>query len=172
MTEHVKGVETDHRKIVRLATKKRKRHEFQTVTRGAVIDYEDLGWEVDKELKKQVRMKRELPLDKFLENRVWLLLFMMGFPELGGGNDFKIRIHRKGAEPLHKHIDAFAKDDETVLVFECKASEKMKKRSLQKDIEEFANLKGPISSSIKAHYGREYKPKIIWIFVTHNIIWS
>ena len=55
---------------------------------------------------------------------------------------------------------------------ECKASEKLKCRSLQKDIKELANLKGPLANAIKKHYGSSFKPKIIWLFVTQNIIWS
>ena len=81
-------------------------------------------------------------------------------------------LERKGAAPLRKQIDIFAKDDETVIVAECKASEKVVKRSLQKDIEEFANLKGLIAQSVQRHYGAGFKPKIIWIFVTENILWS
>lgn len=75
-------------------------------------------------------------------------------------------------EPALKKIGVLAKDDETVIVTECKSSEKMGKRSLQKDLEEFGNLKGPISKAIKQHFGTEYKPKIIWLFVTNNIAWS
>ena len=33
-------------------------------------------------------------------------------------------------------------------------------------------MKGPISNAIHKHYGADYKPKIIWMFVTENIIWS
>jgi DGQHR domain-containing protein len=66
----------------------------------------------------------------------------------------------------------FGKDDETVVVAECKACEKLTRRTLQKDIEEFANLKGPISQAIRKHYGTATKLKIIWLFVTENIIWS
>ena len=58
------------------------------------------------------------------------------------------------------------------MVAECKASSNPRRRSLQKDIEEFANLKGPIAASIKKYYGPTFKPKIIWLFVTDNIIWS
>jgi D-arabinose 1-dehydrogenase-like Zn-dependent alcohol dehydrogenase len=69
-------------------------------------------------------------------------------------------------------VDVFAKDDETVIVAECKASGSFSRRSLQKDIEEFANLKKPIASAIRRHYGENKKLKIIWLFVTENIIWS
>lgn len=47
-----------------------------------------------------------------------------------------------------------------------------RKRSLQKDIEEFANLKGHIARAIKDHYGSAFKPKIVWLFATQNIQWS
>ena len=58
------------------------------------------------------------------------------------------------------------------VIAECKASAKLTKRSLQKDLEEFANLKGPMADAIKKHYGDSKKHKIIWLCVTENIIWS
>jgi len=73
---------------------------------------------------------------------------------------------------LRKQIDVFGRDDETVIIAECKASEKLVRRSLQKDLEEFCNLKGPIANAVTKHYGKNFKPKIIWLFVTENIIWS
>src|SRR3546814_7659729 len=96
----------------------------------------------------------------------------MGYHELGGGKNFKIHFSRQNDRDGCKQIDVFARDDETVIVVECKASEKSKKRSLQKDIEEFSNLKGHIANTIKQHYGRSFKPKILWFFVTQNILWS
>ena len=96
-------------------------------------------------------------------------LLPLGYPEISAGRNFKVRIERKGADPLEKQIDVLARDDETVVVAECKACAKPDRRSLQKDIEEFANLKGPIAQAIHRHYGEEFKPKIIWLFVTDNI---
>jgi len=57
-------------------------------------------------------------------------------------------------------------------ITECKSAKKLGRKSLQKDIEEFGNLKGPISRAIKEYYGRDFKPKIIWLFVTENVVWS
>jgi DNA sulfur modification protein DndB len=101
-----------------------------------------------------------------------MLLARLGYPEINAGRKFTMLIDRKGAEPLRKQVDVFGKDDETVIVAECKASVSFSKRSLQKDIEEFANLKKPIASAIRKHYGEDKKLKIIWLFVTENIIWS
>jgi DGQHR domain-containing protein len=163
---------TDITQRSREAVKRRKPFEFQTISDVQLPEYESQGWSLDKKLIKKLRIKRHKPLDERLENRFWMLLFKLGYPELNHGRNFQILIQRKDARPLSKQVDVFAKDEETVIVAECKACEKTTKRSLQKDIEEFANLKGPISQSVRSHYGRDFKPKIVWIMATENILWS
>ena len=138
----------------------------------AIHEHEAKGWQVDRKLKRDTKLKREKDIAERLEDRFWMLLFKLGYPEVSDGRNFTVLIQRKGAEPLRKQIDSFGKDDETVIVAECKASGKLARRSLQKDIEEFANLKGPISRAVHKHYGSNVKLKIIWLFVTENIIWS
>ena len=163
-------VEGQHRS--REAVKRRNPFDTQIVAKSEIEEESALGWVRDRPSGKRVRLKRPKVLDEKLENRFWLLMFKLGYPELSSGRQFTILLDRKGAAPLRKQIDVFAKDDETVIVAECKASDRVTKRSLQKDIEEFANLKGLIAQSIQGHYGREFKPKIIWFFVTENVLWS
>lgn len=163
---------TDPSKLSREAVKRRKPLDYDTISPVQIPEYEADRWEIDKKLKSKTRMKREKPLDERLENRFWMLLFRLGYPEMNEGRQFNVRIERKGAQPLWKQVDVFAKDDETVVVAECKSSATPTKRSLQKDIEEFANLKGPIANAIRAHYGQGTKFKVIYLFVTDNIIWS
>ena len=159
-------------RLRREAVKRRKVFDERSINPEELARYLAETWQVERELKRKIKIRREKPLDERLENRFWMLLFKMGYPEMNEGRAFTIRIERRGAEPLRKQIDVFAKDDETVIVAECKASEKMVKRSLQKDIEEFANLRGPIAAAIHKHYGGAFRPKIVWMFVTENIIWS
>lgn len=162
----------DSQQRTREAVKRRKPQDFKSISETEVPDAESEGWEVDRTLTHKVRMRRPKSVAERLENRFWMLLFKLGYPEMNQGRSFTILIERKGADPIWKQIAVFAKDDETVIVAECKASEKVSKRTLQKDIEEFANLKGSIAQAVQRHYGREFKPKIIWLFVTENIIWS
>jgi DNA sulfur modification protein DndB len=163
---------TDAFRIRREAVHRRKAFDEKSVTPAEIPEYEAQGWQIDRALKRVTRVKREKEIDERLENRFWMLLFKLGYPELSDGRSFTILIDRKGATPLRKQIDVFAKDDETVIVAECKACSKLTRRALQKDIEEFANLKGPISSAVRKHYGSAVKLKIIWLFVTENVIWS
>ena len=162
----------DQRQIRREAAKRRKLFNEKKLSSDQIPEHEAAGWVIAKHLRRKTKVKKQKELDERIENRFWMLLYRMGYPELNQGRNFTILIQRKGAEDIKKQIDVFAKDEETVIVAECKASDKVARRSFQKDIEEFANLKGPISRSIQNHYGRDFKPKIIWFFVTENIIWS
>lgn len=163
---------TDPSRIRREAVRRRKPFDEKSVPSDAVARYESMGWTIDRKLKRDTKMRREKSIDERLENRFWMLLVKLGYPELSDGRGFTILIDRKGAEPLRKQIDVFGKDGETVIIAECKASANLTRRTLQKDIEEFANLKGPISGAVRKQYGTDVKLKIIWLFVTENIIWS
>jgi len=168
----LKPLLTDAPALKREATKRRKPFKEASVAKSDAPEMIEQGWEVARELKRKIALRREWPHDERLENRTWLLFYLLGYPEISSGRNFKVKIERKGAEPLWKQIDVLAKDDETVVVAECKSCARVTRRSLQKDIEEFANLKGPIAAAIKKHYGNEPKLKIIWLFVTHNVAWS
>jgi Holliday junction resolvase len=163
---------TEVSKIKREAVRRRKEFDEQGINAEEIPEYEAAGWQVDRRLKRSIRVKRPKPIDERLENKFWMLLARLGYPEINGGRKFTIVIDRKGAEPLRKQVDVFAKDDETVIVAECKASASFARRSLQKDLEELANLKKFIAAAIHKHYGDDRKLKIIWLFVTENIIWS
>jgi DGQHR domain-containing protein len=163
---------TEPSKIKREAVRRRNQFEEKAITAPEIPAYEAEGWQVDRKLKRSIRVKRPKEIDERLENRFWMLLARLGYPEINSGRKFKIVIERKGAEPLSKQVDVFAKDDETVIVAECKACTSYAKRSLQKDIEEFANLKSPVAAAINKHYGENTKLKILWLFVTENVIWS
>ena len=148
------------------ATERKKRRDSyvrETVSHAQAQQMIQSGWELDRKLKQRTRVRREKSIDEELENRFWLLLADLGFDELNSGRQFKIQFVRSRGVLGEKQIDVFAKDEETVVVAECKASSEIKRRSLQKDIEEFSNLKGPIARAIKSHFGSDFKPKIIMV---------
>ncbi len=131
-----------------------------------------LGWSIHRRLKTTVKLQKERPLDERLENKWWTLLYKMGYQEMNAGRQFRILMKRRNQVEGKKQIDVFARDDETVIIAECKSCERLRSRSLQKDIEEFGALKGDLSGAIKKFYGADFKPKILWFFVTENVIWS
>src|SRR4029079_16962690 len=96
----------------------------------------------------------------------------MGYDDLNKGTDFKIQYKAADGTYREKQVDIFAKDSETVIVGECKACDDYKTRSLAKDLAEFIGLKKQFADAIRSHYGREFKPKILWFFFTDKVLWS
>jgi len=129
------------------------------------------GWEVQKVDKKATRLKRPKAHDAQLEDRSWALFHAMGYPVLNGDN-FNIHFVREDGSRGKKQVDVYAEDDETVVVVECKSRESRGRRSLQKDIHETAALQEYFRKSIYVRFEGRAKPKIIWIYVTKDIIWS
>lgn len=74
------------------------------------------GWELAKENKRSLRMRRLKPEDRQLEDDVWTLFYRMGFKEMNADRNLMV-IGKDGA--TRRQLDVFAKDDETVFIVEC-----------------------------------------------------
>jgi DGQHR domain-containing protein len=130
------------------------------------------GWQERKRLPSgKVVVEKRKPHDEILENRFWSVLYQFGFEELNAGRKFQIQVTTDNT-PVRKQIDVFAKVGNVVVVAECKSNAKKEARSLLKDIGEFASYQRPIANALRRHYGNDTKLKILWMFVTGNIIWS
>jgi DNA sulfur modification protein DndB len=130
------------------------------------------GWVVRRKLPKgRVILEKQKAPDEILENRFWCILYQFGFDELNRGRQFQISV-TSGGKLVNKQVDVFAKINDVVIITECKYCEKKQGISFQADIDDFASLQRPIASSLRKHYGTNSKLKIVWLFVTGNVIWS
>lgn len=150
--------------------KRRKIYTEETFPYALQPEKELSGWTVVRNNKDSVRMRIPKNPDEILENRFWNILYRFGYDELNIGRQFKVPISKKDSS-LTKQIDVMGKDLETVVIAECKTALKFGKKSLQHALGEFAALRKPIAESLRKHYGEEFKPKIIWFFVTDKIRW-
>jgi DNA sulfur modification protein DndB len=153
---------------------KRRRDEllYMKVPTGGEPPYLADGWNVSKKLKRQLRLTKAKNIDRRFEDRVWRMFYKMGYEDLNKGREFKIRYKAADGSFRQKQVDLFAKDSETVIVGECKCCDEFKPRQLAKDIAEFVGLRKQFADAIRAHYGREFKPKILWFFFTDKVLWS
>jgi DNA sulfur modification protein DndB len=154
--------------------KKRKiRYDLQTVAPSLVEGLLGQGWEQIPGRGKNPRLRRPKTFDELLENDFWSILYMLGYPNLNSGRNFKVELSlNQNGKPVTKQIDVLAFDDETVIVAECKACETRTKRPLRKDIGEFESNKGAIAQAVKSHFSGVGPQKFLWLFVTRNIEWS
>ena len=141
---------------------------FETVQIGKETPYLDDGWTIHRKNKKSLRLSKPKPIDQAFEDKIWCLLYKIGFKNISKDRNFRIKLLSENKSP-GKQLDIFAKDDETVLIVECKTSEKPTKRDLQKDMAEIVAIREDIRKIIYNNYG---KYKLKWIFATKNIIWS
>ena len=150
---------------------RRKVYHLKRVHPADVLVEEAAGWEVYRPGKRFTRLKRLKSHDKLLEDRVWCLFHSMGYPILNGAN-FSISFSRADGSVGKKQVDVYAEDDETVLVIECKSRKERGRRTLQKDIQETISLQSYFRTAIHRRFLDKEKPKIIWIYVTNNTLWS
>jgi DNA sulfur modification protein DndB len=141
------------------------------VPHSSVEDYLAKGWRLSRDLKRDSWLEREKKHQDLLEDDFWCLLYRMGYKELNQRR-FIIPYELTDGTVDKKQVDVYGKDDETVLVVECKSALKRSKRSLQKDLAETKSFKSQMATAIKDFYGEEFHPKIVWIYVTRDIIWS
>jgi DNA sulfur modification protein DndB len=150
--------------------RRRDKFEYMQVPAGAETGYLGEGWAVSKKLKKRVRLEKSKSIDRLFEDRIWSLFYRMSYDELNKGHNFTIQYKAADKTIREKQIDLFAKDEETVVIGECKACDDYRSRNLSKDLAEFIGLRKQLADAIRAHYGRDFKPKILWFFFTDKVI--
>ena len=82
---------------------KRRRDEYlyMKVPAGGETPYLAEGWEVEKVLKRQIRLQKQKPLDRKFEDSVWRLFYRMGYDDLNKSHDFTIQ-YRASDGTLHR----------------------------------------------------------------------
>ena len=150
---------------------RRSQFEQKSVDPADVEDEKHKGWELARAGKLKSRLKREKHHAKWLEDRIWCLLYRMGYAVLNG-KTLNITLTRNNGSSHAKQIDAYAEDNETSIVVECKSRQAVGRRSLQKDLEETRALQDYLRTYIYQRFSNQARPKIIWIYATSNIVWS
>lgn len=125
----------------------------------------DHGWEIAKEYKTKVKLRRLKPIDVQCEDSAWALFALMGFKVMNRGRDLHIPFNKK--DNLTQQIDVFAKDDETVLIVECKSAEKNKASDFKKTLEATASQLDGMRKTIASLFPDETL-KFKYILVTKN----
>lgn len=137
------------------------------IKKGLTQEYIDQGWELHKEYKTVNRVRRTKPIDVQFEDEVWVLLASLGFNIMNRDRNLKIPYTRENSN-ITQQIDIFAMDDETVLLVECKVSEKGRKGSFKTDIEKINGYRGGLIKEIKKAFPAKKNLKFKFVFATKN----
>lgn len=152
----VSGSELD-----RIKKERSQRYIFKVVPSALYSEMAEKGWELNKQLKKSVSLKKQKSEDEQFEDEVWTVLANLGFTEMSRDRNFKIQY---GSQSMFdsQQIDVFAVDSEAVLAVECKTTSSCK-AYFKGDIEAWRGIKGDVIKAIKDRYPKQ---KIKFIFAT------
>lgn len=125
------------------------------------------GWEIDVKMKTVTRLAKPKPHDIAFEDKVWSLFALMGFKIMNKDRNFCLPYDNKDNN-LTQQIDVFAKDDETVLLIECKSAEKNKAGDFKKELEATKAKKAGLINTVRAIFPNTAL-KFKYIFATRNL---
>lgn len=153
-----------------MKAKKVRRAEFvqEKIYASALPDAEKDGYSLVSHYAdgKHVKVRKQKKISELFENKVWLMLFSMGYTVMNKNSEFVIEYDG----PNHtKQIDVFAYDGETALVVECKAADKPgTTKDFKTELESLKGIRDGVRGQIFNHFGRGTKVK--FIFATKNYV--
>lgn len=158
---------SDPSKLGKIYKAKKSDYLHLSVDHSLVDEYLKNGWEIDgKPLKTKTKIRKPKKHSKKFEDDIWCQLYNLGYRTLNYDENFVLPFSKN--EEDKKQIDIIAVNDETILLFECKSSEKFKKAPSYKD--EFDVLGHRLSGfkkALKQIFGSNKKIK--YIFATRNL---
>jgi len=125
------------------------------------------GWKVDAILKSKTKISKIKPNDVAFEDKVWSIFAQLGFKLMNRDRHLHLPYDKKDIT-LTLQVDVFAKDDETVLIIECKSSTKNKPGDFNKELEAMKSKKAGVINTISALFPNT-KPKFKYILATRNL---
>lgn len=153
--------------INKLIKQKRKENLIESINPSEKEKYLSEGWIIEKEFKSSIRVSKSKPFDLAFEDEVWSLFALMGYKFLNKDRNFNLPYDKNNPSQT-KQIDVFAKDDETILIVECKSSESNKRGDFKKELESYIGIIEGLRKSILALFPRA-KYKFKFILATKNL---
>lgn len=131
---------------------------------------EESGWQIKKQYKNgSAIMTKEKPLYTQLKDKLWMILYKMGFSMLTNNENIDLTLG-KNEYQFCKSIDIIAIDDETCLFIDCFASENYDRvTSFSEQIENINKAFRYLCNLIRDNYGDK---KFKYILATQNYLLS
>ncbi|HKZ41255.1 MAG TPA: DGQHR domain-containing protein [Candidatus Hodarchaeales archaeon] len=153
-----------------LARAKGRDYETKTVHPTIVEELLSKGWSEDKKHKMSVRLKRKKSHNAHLEDRVWSLLYRMGFGHLSGEGGATLLVNPKEADSPKTQIDVVGIDDEIAVAIECKSTEKPSRRpQFQEELGKHTLIRERFSNSVNKQYAAPFKRQVVLAMFISNI---
>lgn len=153
--------------LAAVARRRKSPYEFRTVASKDLEEAIAEGWNLVKQNASSVRLSRAKSLDIAFEDRVWTLLYQMGFTFLSSDRHC---ILRDDTNDTKNQIDVFGMDDDVAVAIECKASATLSRRStFQGEIGKFHLMRESLGKAVKALASSGEKRLLGMCFFLENV---
>jgi len=148
-------------------------YETSTVHPALVEEALARGWTVDKRNKRTVRLRRTKSHSQILEDRVWSLLYRVGFSYLSEATGATLLVNAKDPEGARSQIDVVGLDDEIALAIECKSSERPARRpSFSEELGKHSLIRERFAQTVNTQFRGQFKRQVVLAMFVSNIILS
>jgi len=92
------------------------------------------GWALVRKGKHKARLCKPKAHDVLLEDRVWTLLYRLGFLHMSGRGGAKLALDPKDQQSPVRQLDVVAFDDDVAVAVECKSAQSFAKRTIEEGL--------------------------------------
>lgn len=154
-----------------LARRKRQRHVAQSISISQLAEFEAEGWTLQRQGKRAARVTKPKRLDVWLEDRVWTLLYKMGFHYISGERGAILPFSAHTPDSTDNPLDVVAVDDEVALAIECRSADSPARTPpFQQDLARQSQLRERFAKAIAAQFKGSGKRYTVLAFFTENVL--
>ena len=136
-----------------LARSRRQINDFQRTHKSDLEAAKERGWSVSRKNNSSYRMSKPKAKSVWLEDRVWTLMYNMGFEELSGKGGARLKLDPANLETTDNQIDVVALDAEIALAIECKSCREARKDGgFQSYVAKHSEMKIRFSQSVHKQF--------------------
>lgn len=157
--------------LVSLSRLRARLKEQKTIEKHDLPAYEARGWEVLRHNKNSIRIHRRKPKPTLLEDRVWSLLYKMGFSHMSGDKGAKLVFNERDPKSATQQIDVAAIDDEVAIAFECKSYKepRIDPKFIEK-LTKHATIRGPLARAVASRFPQIPTRRVATPMVTWDLL--
>ena len=157
--------------LVGLLRMRSRNYQQKTVPTHQLDEANSQGWAVHKKNKKSFQVRRDTPKSRLLEDRIWTLMYRMGFDFLSESEGCQLVLDSKNEKSPEQQIDVVAVDDVIGLAIECKTFESPKKDSgFSSKLTKLRSIRRKFSDSIRKQLPTNNKRHVSTIMVVWDYI--
>jgi DGQHR domain-containing protein len=140
-----------------------------TVRNAELKEKEDGGWQISRRGKRQSRITKPKEIKDAFPDRVWTVLYRMGFTHMSGRGGAKLHCRGKEGETKNQ-IDVVALDDDVAVYIECRTARTPHKvPRFAEDVAHIDGLRSCFQRAVKAKFANRKVGAIYW---SQNLVLS